>query len=71
MILKKKKPKYLYQCEDCGTHFNFPDIKCPDCGLAFETGILGLRKNEPINFCPKCSSVNIKKLSKGEKKDEK
>lgn len=49
----------MWKCRDCGSNFEFPEVKRPDAGLVSGVGILGLRKLNPVNFCPDCLSTKI------------
>lgn len=49
----------MWHCNDCGSSFDFPEIKMPDAGMVSGEGILGLRKAEPVRFCPECLSTKI------------
>lgn len=52
----------MYECEVCKSEFPFPEVKRPDAGMVSGEGILGIRKIEPVKFCPECLSVKIKEV---------
>lgn len=54
----------MWECRDCGRKFQFPEIKRPDAGLVSGIGILGLRKVNPVSFCPICLSTKIERKGK-------
>jgi hypothetical protein len=49
----------MWRCKECDSSFDFPEIKRPDAGMISGEGILGLRKVEPVRFCPECLSTKI------------
>ena len=51
----------MWHCSDCGNNFDFPEVKKPDAGMVPCDGILGLRKIDPVMFCPECFSTKIQK----------
>lgn len=57
----------MWKCMNCNIEFEFPEIKKPDAGLVFGVDILGLRKIEPVKFCPKCLSTRINQSGKAER----
>lgn len=54
----------MWKCRDCGSDFEFPEIKRLDAGHVSGVGILGLIKENPVNFCPDCLSTKIKRKGK-------
>ncbi len=61
---RQERRQDMWKCGHCNTEFEFPEIKKPDAGLVFGVGILGLRKMEPVKFCPSCLSTMIKQCGK-------
>ena len=54
----------MWKCGDCGSNFEFPEIKRPDAGHVLGVGILGLKKVNPVRFCPECLSTKIERKGK-------
>ena len=54
----------MWKCGDCDSNFEFPEIKRPDAGLVSGVGILGLKKVNPVRFCPECLSTKIERERK-------
>ena len=52
---------FMYECMDCKSEFDTPEVKRPDAGITNGIGILGMRKMDPVKFCPKCFSTKIEK----------
>lgn len=52
----------MWKCHQCKNEFLFPEIKRSDAGLVNGEGILGLRKMDPVSFCPECMSTDIEKI---------
>ena len=51
----------MWKYKDCGSNFDFPEIKRTDAGHVSGIGILGLRKTDSVKFCPECFSVKIER----------
>lgn len=54
----------MWKCRECGSNFEFPEIKCPDAGPVLRTGILGIIKADSVRFCPDCLSTKIEREGK-------
>lgn len=56
---------FKYECTNCNSEFDVPEVKMPDAGFTSGEGILGMKKNNPVKFCPECFSTKIVEVQNG------
>lgn len=60
----EKDVPHKYECKNCNSEFDVPEVKMPDAGFTNGIGILGMKKMDPVKFCPECFSTKIEEVNK-------
>ena len=63
-LIKRRKAKTMYRCENCGETFEEPKIVCEDHG--YDTEICHIPYYEYVDHCPICDSTDIEEYEEEE-----